>query len=1802
MKKLLSILLVLLLCLGIMTACGGGDNGNNDAALDGAVDAVEALFTSTNTAEDYDLAGSVTVDGVTYTVTWAISNTEGVSLDGNKVTVADKPATEIAYTLTATVADAEGNTKTATINLKVPAYVAQYNTWAEYVAAENGAALKVSGVVSAVLKNAFAIVNDGKAFIVKGTVADDIKVGVTVEVEGTKATDAAGNYSIAATATKVTNATATAVNPVDYTTIFTGAEGVDAEALVANQGLLVTIKQVTIGAYSATAKTAAFSLGENETYLSMKGLSPLTTAQINAIRDNHNDHAGDYIDVTGIIQIANGEMYLVAVDANAETNYTARVYTDAEKVALIKAAIKLDSVYALGATVTVPTAGEKGGTVAWASNNDAIAFADGKLTITIPNVYTEVTVTATINSGDVTEAVEYKVVLSSLENTIDVLKAAYALEAGKALPTTNKTLEGMVTVIDAAYAEATGVTLKLVVKGNNDYPITVTLKDANAANIVLGDTIMVTGQVKKNADGVVVLDGATLDKISSGGNKLTFDLALPGENVLFLNLKGSKTNTVTVVDDGGDKVLQINKVNDTVSKDANDKKQTAIDYFYPALSEGDDVYVFEAAITLMPDANNGGRFETCFYTTEGDALNKVFQVEYIFSNTAGSAIKARGYGKIGNSQVSTAEVATTAVVGTEFTVRMEYHVDETAPRTVVYINDARVIDTTTVFFAKNNGADTAPVTTVTHAELQAYTAYTGLVNIDDLNVYTYASTYTFDDTYENDQVFVDLKPWKKPLDKSGNNFEIVTDGANKYLKVNKVNSPETCQVAVDVFDPDNKEPERVNYATFSGKLNITRTSASGDFEILIRAEKDDDGINDPNDAQAKVAEVIIYFGAEGAMTAKLNGRSGGGSSSTVALTPKQGEWFTFELTYEVIGEKELKVTFKVNGEEVLAGNYACLDPVTQTARYDAKFAEIQAYTAFAGTILYDDLAVDFKSAPIDWTAAVPGAPTGDATSDIGTIGTANNADFTADKTTTAGWVAKNAQYIVDNATAGKPVIVLNGKKGAEGTFTSPVLNNGVSEVTFGYMALDTKEIALKVEILKDGNAVAANTAYLKVNKGAVYTFNWVLETPIGGDFQVKISNLALGKAEEDAELIAVWDVAYKVAALPNYADFDFEKEGDKTNLIVSGGNSTVADGKFNVNAPAGNAHSGFFVPNRSEKNVYSDVYQYVTKFDFTFNGAKVKESSDNKFDLNLAFVGFLTKSNTDTSYGNGQMAAWTYLTMVAEKKDGAEATAVTFFGLTLEKGKTYTIEIAYVVGSYKYVVKVTDAEGNVQTTNYDNVAKNHVTWVDNKDHSKGIINDDMLFGFNFYWRGGGTQRFTDASVTIDNAYIGIESAPNYGRNGISKYAENSINFNDRDDTTLVGNGIEKADGTIGGSWVAENVDTTKTKWNTIIGSVGSNKYLNAGHTNGDSVSVLFNNCITVEKDKEFKEDTWVYEFDFMYIQAVNQNNWQIKFKFSKSQDINMTVNYKPAVEAKDAVMSDDGTTVVTPAVEAQPAKWLFMGKEYDLNKWYTIRIEINQGDAMTDAEAPGLTSYKGDYTVYVNNEKIASSSNWGTFTWVNKDDHSKGKKVYLDYTAIDGTLLFNSRGLCKNVDFAIDNVYVGKHTAGYEPSLKDVETPVAGTAYKFYLDQVKADKTIFFKGEMNGFYYASTEDVLAATELYLEAAETEGEYYVYFMNGDVKTYLSLEEALNSKTNKMVCNVVFKTDKAAASKWVYNTTIKSITSTLSVDGAMKTYYLGTYKNYTTFSASELKYVVDAETGALTDAYGTSSFVAHFAIYE
>lgn len=71
-----------------------------------------------------------------------------------------------------------------------------------------------------------------------------------------------------------------------------------------------------------------------------------------------------------------------------------------------------------------------------------------------------------------------------------------------------------------------------------------------------------------------------------------------------------------------------------------------------------------------------------------------------------------------------------------------------------------------------------------------------------------------------------------------------------------------------------------------------------------------------------------------------------------------------------------------------------------------------------------------------------------------------------------------------------------------------------------------------------------------------------------------------------------------------------------------------------------------------------------------------------------------------------------------------------------------------------------------------------------------------------------------------------------------------------------------------------------------------------------------------------------------------------------------------------------------------------------------------------------------------------------------------------------------------------------------------VVTPVAGTAYKFGMVQSKAGKTVYLKGGMSGYYMATTEDINAAIDVYLE--ETTDGYYLYTLNADgSKLYINM---------------------------------------------------------------------------------------------
>ena len=134
MKKILSIVLVMALCLGLFAACDAKPTEPATSNLANAKQLLSLNYKPSSKDEipvkssDFELMSSVLVEGVSYPVTWTVSVTAGpadsVKLDGNKVDLTEKPAEEVKFTLTATIKDDKGNTETVSFNFMTPAFEA----------------------------------------------------------------------------------------------------------------------------------------------------------------------------------------------------------------------------------------------------------------------------------------------------------------------------------------------------------------------------------------------------------------------------------------------------------------------------------------------------------------------------------------------------------------------------------------------------------------------------------------------------------------------------------------------------------------------------------------------------------------------------------------------------------------------------------------------------------------------------------------------------------------------------------------------------------------------------------------------------------------------------------------------------------------------------------------------------------------------------------------------------------------------------------------------------------------------------------------------------------------------------------------------------------------------------------------------------------------------------------------------------------------------------------------------------------------------------------------------------------------------------------------------------------------------------------------------------------------------------------------------------------------------------------------------------------------------------------------------
>ena len=187
--------------------------------------------------------------------------------------------------------------------------------------------------------------------------------------------------------------------------------------------------------------------------------------------------------------------------------------------------------------------------------------------------------------------------------------------------------------------------------------------------------------------------------------------------------------------------------------------------------------------------------------------------------------------------------------------------------------------------------------------------------------------------------------------------------------------------------------------------------------------------------------------------------------------------------------------------------------------------------------------------------------------------------------------------------------------------------------------------------------------------------------------------------------------------------------------------------------------------------------------------------------------------------------------------------------------------------------------------------------------------------------------------------------------------------------------------------------------------------------------------------------------------------------------------------------------------------------------------------------------------------------------------------TYGDYTTISASATSYIEDVTK---IGVSQFPAGFATVGASAAPVFVDAPAVGTAYKYGLIQANKGTTLYFTGEMDGYYLAMSEDSAAGVDVVLETAE--GGYYISFTKDGAKKYIDIvpREGQEGKVNVVI---------ADAPTAVYTWDAERKTMTTTVQG--NPWYLGTYGDYTTISASATSYIEDVT------KIGVSQFPAGFA---
>ena len=479
MKKILSFIIIAVLCLGILTGCAqiegllgqlgiGGGSGEQQPPVEYNLPrAAEYIYTIHKgtpndegiviTQSDFTVAAQCRIANVPYTVNWSTDN-ELVKVtkneDGKTWTVDVTSDSEEAYDykLTATIIAGDGTSTTVEFNFHVNAY--NLSSFDEYMAAVQDDVVTVEGIVVAM--NAKSLGNSrnhlflADANVVGGyyiyqmdvdPVEAGIKVGMTVSVTG-PVSPYSGMQEIKGGTATIIDSSIKEYAPVDITEKFAAGE-----SLKNYVGLPVTIKGVTIGSQDLSTSSSQylyFELNGVKGYVRTYVTDFPTTLPIvvnedksvsspakDAIDAAHADHFGWTANTTGILILYNSNPYLIPMGEDCFEYLEFVEKTADEKIAAELETLKFESTFTSDAVVDLLLAGKNYSdvTISWTSDNDAIAIADGKATIVVPDKGVTVKLTATLTCGDKTATKEFEVKVSkSLTSIPAIVEIANKLE------------------------------------------------------------------------------------------------------------------------------------------------------------------------------------------------------------------------------------------------------------------------------------------------------------------------------------------------------------------------------------------------------------------------------------------------------------------------------------------------------------------------------------------------------------------------------------------------------------------------------------------------------------------------------------------------------------------------------------------------------------------------------------------------------------------------------------------------------------------------------------------------------------------------------------------------------------------------------------------------------------------------------------------------------------------------------------------------------------------------------------------------------------------------------------------------------------------------------------------------------------------------------------------------------------------------------------------------------------------------------------------------------------------------------